>query len=148
MAKVDIKTVREKCNVMNDAWVEGASAVEFNGITQAQFQADITACAADDAAIGDLESELKLKREVRDDKYIALNDKRSKVGVAGSATYGNDSPLYGAMGFVRKSDRASGLTRKSKTARDIESECSGSELRAAATGSRYGVPTVTVREIN
>ncbi len=48
--------------------------------------------------------------------HVALNDKRSKVGlgVAGSAAYGNDSPLYGAMGFVRKSDRASGLTRKTK----------------------------------
>lgn len=116
MAKVDIKSVREKCNVMNDAWVEGAPTVEFNGITQAAFLADITACAADDAAIGDLEAELKMKREVRDDKYVALNEKRSKVGlgVAGSAAYGNDSPLYGAMGFVRKSDRASGLTRKTK----------------------------------
>ncbi len=116
MAKVDIKTVREKCSVMNDAWVEGAPIVEFNGIMQAAFLADITACAADDAAIGDLAAELKMKREVRDDKYVALNEKRSKVGlgVAGSAAYGNDSPLYGAIGFVRKSDRASGLTRKTK----------------------------------
>jgi prephenate dehydrogenase len=28
--------------------------------------------------------------------------------------YGNDSPLYGAMGFVRKSEKKSGLTRKKK----------------------------------
>ncbi len=57
-----------------------------------------------------------MKREVRDDKYIGRGRKRSKVGlgVAGSAAYGNDSRLYGAMGFVRKSDRASGLTRKTK----------------------------------
>ncbi len=116
MARVDIKAVRDRCNVMNDAWFEGAPTVDFNGITQAAFLADITAAAADDATIADLEAELKMKREVRDDKYIALNDKRSKVGlgVAGSAAYGNDSPLYGAMGFVRKSDRASGLTRKTK----------------------------------
>ncbi len=116
MAQVNVKKVKEQCAVMNDAWFEGAPAVDFNGITQAQFLADITAAAADDAEIGDLEAELKMKREVRDDKYIALNDKRSKVGlgVAGSAAYGNDSPLYGAMGFVRKSDRASGLTRKTK----------------------------------
>ena len=69
------------------------------------------------SGIGDLEAELKMKREVRDDLYFSLNDKRSKVGlgVAGSAAYGNDSPLYGAMGFVRKSDRASGLTRKKST---------------------------------
>ncbi len=57
-----------------------------------------------------------MKRDVRDDKYIALNDRRSKVGfgVAGNPDYGNDSPLYKAMGFVRKSERASGLTRKKK----------------------------------
>ena len=57
-----------------------------------------------------------MKRDVRDDKYVALNEKRSKVGmgVAGDPAYGNDSPLYGAMGFVRKSERASGLTRKKK----------------------------------
>jgi hypothetical protein len=116
MAKADMKTVREKCNVMNDAWVEGAPSAKFNGISQTEFQADIEAAAADDAAIADLESELKMKRDVRDDKYVALNDKRSKVGlgVAGSPDYGNDSPLYGAMGFVRKSERASGLTRKKK----------------------------------
>lgn len=64
----------------------------------------------------ELNAELKMKRDVRDDKYVALNDKRSKVGlgVAGSPDYGNDSPLYGAMGFVRKSEKKSGLTRKKK----------------------------------
>jgi len=36
------------------------------------------------------------------------------MGVAGDPAYGNDSPRYGAMGFVRKSERASGLTRKTK----------------------------------
>ena len=47
---------------------------------------------------------------------LAVGDKRSKVGlgVAGSPDYGNDSPLYGAMGFVRKSEKKSGLTRKKK----------------------------------
>ena len=102
---------------MNDAWVEGAPGVTFNGIKQNDFQTEIEAAAADDAAIADLESELKMKRDVRDDKYVALNEKRSKVGqgVAGSPDYGDDSPLYGAMGFVRKSEKKSGLTRKKKT---------------------------------
>lgn len=73
----------------------------FNGIKQTDFQSDIAA-AADDAAIADLEAELDMKRDVRDDKYKALDQQRSKVGlgVAGSPDYGNDSPLYGAMGFV------------------------------------------------
>ena len=118
MAKVDNKSVKEKCNVMNDAWFEGAKAVDFNGISQAAFQTDIEACAAKDAEIGDLKAELNMKIDERDDSYVALNDKRSKVGqgVAGSSAYGDDSPLYGAMGFVRKSEKKSGLTRKKKPA--------------------------------
>jgi hypothetical protein len=116
MASVDNKRIREQCNVMNDAWFEGAKSTEFNGITQVAFQTEIEAAAADDAAIGDLEAELKLARDVRDDKYKALDQNRSKIGlgVAGNAAYGNDSPLYGAMGFVRKSEKKSGLTRKTK----------------------------------
>ena len=97
-------------------WFKGAKTVTFNGITQAAFQTEIQSAAADDAAIDDPEVELKMKRDVRDDKYKKLNNNRSKVGmgVAGDPAYGNDSPLYGAMGFVRKSERASGLTRKKK----------------------------------
>lgn len=117
MAKVSNKEVRTQCNKMNDAWVEGADKVDFNGISQAAFAADISDAAADDSAIEDLEAQLKLKREARDDKYAALSAKRTKVGqgVTGDANYGDNSPLYGAMGFVRKSERASGLTRKKKT---------------------------------
>jgi len=78
---------------------------------------DIVDAVAADQEVGDLEAQLKLKREERDRKHIALNEKRSNVGkdVAGNKDFGDDSPLYGAMGFVHKSDRASGLTRKAKT---------------------------------
>lgn len=116
MPKVDNKTVKEKCNTMNDAWFEGAKSTIFNGIAQGDFQAAIEAAAADDAAIADLEAEIRMKRDVRDDKYKALDQQRSKVGqgVAGDPNFGNDSPLYGAMGFVRKSEKKSGLTRKKK----------------------------------
>lgn len=64
----------------------------------------------------EFKAELKLIRYVRDDKYNALDQKRSQIGmaVAGDPAYGNDSPLYGAMGFVRKSEKKSGLTRKKK----------------------------------
>lgn len=117
MANVDNKRVREQCNVMNDAWFEGAPGGTFMGITQGTFQSDIEAAAAADAAIADLEAELRMKRDVRDDNYKALDQKRSKVGqgVAGDPAYGDDSPLYGAMGFVRKSEKKSGLTRKKVT---------------------------------
>jgi hypothetical protein len=37
-------------------------------------------------------------------------------GVKGDPNYGDDSDLYDAMGYVRKSAKKSGLTKKSKTA--------------------------------
>ena len=40
---------------------------------------------------------------------------RMEKDLAGSPDYGNYSPPYGAMGFVRKSEKKSGLTRKKKT---------------------------------
>jgi len=59
-----------------------------------------------------------MKRDVRDCKYIALNEKRSKVGlgVAGSAAYGNDSPLYGAGGLRPQIRPRLGPYAESKTA--------------------------------
>lgn len=67
-------------------------------------------------ALAYLKAELKMKSDVRDAKYKALDHQRSKVGlgVAGSPDNGNDSPLYGAMGFVHKSEKKSGLTRKKR----------------------------------
>ena len=72
--------------------VRGCKGVDFDGISQAAFQADIEACAAKDAEIADLKAELNMKIDERDDSYVALNDKRSKVGqgVAGSGPSGTD----------------------------------------------------------
>ena len=48
--------------------------------------------------------------KIMDDTIVDVGN-----GVRGSKDYGDDSPLYGAMGFVRKLDCASDLTRKTKT---------------------------------
>ena len=57
-----------------------------------------------------------MKQSECDTKYAALDDNSPKVKnvVTGDPSYGDDSPLYGATGFIRKSERASGLTRKAK----------------------------------
>jgi hypothetical protein len=39
---------------------------------------------------------------------------REWMGVARDPAYGHDSPLYGAMRFVRKLEKKSGPTRKTK----------------------------------
>jgi hypothetical protein len=55
-----------------------------------------------------------LDREGRDECLRVEVKKAEKLLGAGDPADGNDSPLYGAMGFVRKSEKKSGLTRKKK----------------------------------
>jgi hypothetical protein len=99
---------------MNDGWKEGAAGVKFGNIAQSEFESEIDDAAAQDNKVADLEAQLVIEKDIRDDKYRALDAKSNLVanGVRGDANYGPDSPLYGAMGFIRKSERASGLTRK------------------------------------
>ena len=101
----------------SDAWKEGAPSVEFSGFKLVDFDAGITAAQAVEDEIDDLEAQLKMKKAERDAKYGSLDDDSVKVrnGVVADPNFGDDSPLYGAMGFIRKSERASGLTRKKKT---------------------------------
>ena len=110
---VNVKKIREDCNQMSAGW-EQAADVEFNGIKKADFDAERAEATALDNEIEDDEAAIRAKKDRRDDKYRSLGDKRTKVGqgVAGNKDYGDDSPLYGSMGFVRKSERKSGLTRK------------------------------------
>jgi hypothetical protein len=108
------KQIRERVTKMSNAWAQGAADAVFKGITRTAFDADIQAAAADDQEIADLESQIRMKRTARDEKYKNLNDDSIKVrdGVEGHADFGSEHPIYKAMGFVRPSDRKSGLTRK------------------------------------
>jgi hypothetical protein len=114
---VPTKRIRERVNQMNRAWKQGAPDAVFNGISQPQFDTKIKAAAAADQEIDQLEAALTLKKEVRDSLYAGLQDDSVKivVGVKGDATFGDDHPLLEAMGFVRDSQKKSGLTRKKQS---------------------------------
>ncbi len=62
-----------------------------------------------ETAIAEAEAQRETKRVTRDEKVAAL----VVAGVIGNPEYGSDSDLYGAMGYVRKSQRRSGLTQTS-----------------------------------
>lgn len=117
MPEVNVKKTRERVVKMDDAWEEGAAGVLFGGIKQSDFKTGITAAATAEQELGDLLALVDMKRTEIDNKYTVLQEKSVLVvnGVKGDPAYGEDSALYGAMGFVRKSERASGLTRKKKT---------------------------------
>jgi hypothetical protein len=66
-----------------------------------------------------LNEQLTAAQDARDDADKVTNDAVQKVvnGVKGDPDYGDDSNLYDAMGYVRKSARASGLTKKANAAK-------------------------------
>lgn len=116
MAKVNVKDVKEYVTKINNGWVEGAPDKEFSGVTQSEFATDIAAGAKAEQELADILAQGDMKRAEIEDIYRNLKAKGVRVanGVRGDKDYGPDSALYGAMGFVRDSERASGLTRKSK----------------------------------
>ena len=118
MAKrIDKTAVKKRAVKMNDAWKEGAPNAEFMGVTQDELDAKITSIETKEQMLDDLRAQMKMLDDELSDDYAGLDDTLVNVGngVRGDKNYGDDSPLYGAMGYVRKSDRASGLTRKTKT---------------------------------
>lgn len=118
MAKVQVKRIKEKALQIQNAWNEGANTVgEFRNTKKSDFDADIAAGQASEDRIADLKAQLKMEEDNRDMIYTRINNSTVDVrqGVEGHKDFGDDHPLLSAMGFVRKSERASGLTRGKKT---------------------------------
>lgn len=125
MPKVQIKRIKSKALQMQNAWNEGAPTVtEFRNTTKADYDALIAAGQASEDRIADLKAQIAMEEDNRDAIYMRIEDANTDVGkgVAGHKDFGDDSPLYGVMGFVRKSERSSGLTRKSKDDDDKDGE--------------------------
>lgn len=102
---------------MLNAWETLAPDKSFGGMTLAQFRAAVQPSQAARERIEDLEDQ---RKQAIADRDRADEDSLSKAqlvinGVIGDPTAGPDSALYEAMGYTRKSERKSGLTRKRNT---------------------------------
>lgn len=108
------KTNEQKMERMLNAWETLAPDKSFGGMTLAQFQAAVAPAQTARQRLDELEDQLKqalADREAADDIFLA---KAQLVvsGILADPNYGADSALYEAMGYTRKSERKSGLTRK------------------------------------
>lgn len=114
MATTNVKVLKEKVAKMLSAWLEGADASLFMGIKRGDLVDLSTQADTIENEIEDLQAQVKMKQDELADVYTQLSDMTVNVGngVRGDKDFGDDSALYGAMGFVRKSERKSGLTRK------------------------------------
>lgn len=110
------KENEEKMTQVLNAWKTLAPAKSFGGMTAAQFETQVKKSLAPRQRLDQLEDEKREQIALRDDEdEISMSKVQLIVnGVLADPDEGEDSALYEAMGYIRKSARKSGLTRKKK----------------------------------
>ena len=96
------------------AWAQLAPAETFAGLALNEFIADTSAAVSVREEIDATRAKLAGLYQQRSKVDAAARDAMSLVvnSVRGNPAFGEDSALYRAMGFVPKSERDSGLTRR------------------------------------
>ena len=117
MNSISPKKALEKLETILNAFEHIAPNETFGGQTAPQFAADVQESRDVRAEIDDMENQLAALKVKRDNIDLRNLKKAELVvnGVIGDPNYGPDSALYEEMGYIRKSNRQSGLTRKKKT---------------------------------
>jgi hypothetical protein len=111
------KRNKERLDKILNAWQTLAPDKSFGGMTPAQFKAKIKPSYDSRDRLVVLENQTRAEQATRDDA-----DKESLAaaqavvnGVKGDPTEGPDSDLYESFGYVRESEKKSGLTRRKKS---------------------------------
>ena len=100
------------------AWRKLRPTKAFAGLTVDQFETQkMTPCRTARTTIVDLENQITGALNRRDDLDQAALEAMALIvnAVKGDPAEGENGDLYEAMGFVRKSERKSGLARKKTT---------------------------------
>ena len=107
------KIIETKIGDVTNAWENLAKTATFGKMSLAQYKARVQASLDAREAIKNLENQLAAAQTERDTADRDSLEATQLVinGVKGDADFGEDSPVYGAMGYVRKSTRKSGLSR-------------------------------------
>ena len=108
------KDTNDRLNRMLAAWEEQAPSAKFSGMTLAQFKEAVKPSFDHRETITTCENGAANARVQRNSADLETNDLADKVvsSVKGDPNFGEESALYSAFGYVLKSDRASGLTRR------------------------------------
>ncbi|MBI3874516.1 MAG: hypothetical protein HY300_00795 [Verrucomicrobia bacterium] len=111
------KAIEEKINTITGAWERLRSTKSFAKMTLDEFEAKVKPSLDARKAIKNLETDMVAALDVRDKADVVSTKALQDVvnAVVGDTDEGEDGELYEAMGYVRKSERKSGLTRGAKT---------------------------------
>ena len=112
------KDNEEKLRQILNAWKTLASDKSFSGQTVEQFEAFIQPSFTARQDLDDLDDRRTHLLNTRADADEASLAKAAAIvaGVQADPAFGPDSSLFESMGYTRKSERKSGLTRKGGSA--------------------------------
>lgn len=108
------KVIVERIQRFRAAWRELAPAATFAGMTLTQFEEAVSAPLTLREEILATSKQLEGLKTSRSKADKAAGEVLELVvnSVRGTPGFGADSSLYRALGYIRKSERKSGLTRK------------------------------------
>ena len=109
------KQIKAKADKVAAAWNSLAKDDTLAGYTATQYGQLVAEADAKAGVLDGMDATYTAAMMARDAAHDALNEATLLVvdGVKGDvAKHGADSPLYKAMGYVPRSERVSGLTRK------------------------------------
>jgi hypothetical protein len=106
----------EKIAAVVKAWDDLRKTKSFAGMTLDQFKLAIKPSLDARDTLGTLADQTTAAMVERDQADVVSMEKVALVvnAVKGDITEGEDGELYAAMGYVRKSERATGKTNKTK----------------------------------
>jgi len=113
-----LKKTNEKTTKITNAWTTLAPTATFSGMTLAQYKAKVQPTFDTRTAIDSLAAQTTSAHDARNaaDTVTAQINQLVVNAVKGDPAHGEDSDLYQTMGYVRKSARKTGLTRKNTAA--------------------------------
>jgi len=108
------KYAEERINNVTFAWEQLAPGESFAGLTLTQFKNKVKPSQDARTLLRTLEGQVATAQSTREDADTESQRVIALVvnAVKGSLDHGEDSALYEAMGYVRKSERKSGLIRR------------------------------------
>jgi hypothetical protein len=122
MATHNPKRVANKLQKLIDAWTTLRPTKSFAGMTLEQFVAQVKPSLDARGQLTTLQSQTtdsRTQRRQSDDASLELAQLVVN-SVKGDTAEGEDGSLYAAMGYVPKSTRRSGLTRKGQTTPPVQ----------------------------
>ena len=117
-----INSLVKELEVLATGWEKYALEQKFSGYTLEQLKALIVALKELMAAMGALKLDYRGKIAARQSMAGELGDIRLRIVncIRGHENFGENSEFYRFLGFVTKSERKSGLTRKMTEDTDAE----------------------------